>query len=149
MSMGFNCGFEFEKGRQLLNCMHNKASSVAALCGHNPNWSAFAIRSRHTAAIPSIVAEIFDDDPSISRLHYTPPAALRSLGRIFQSVQMRAIFAGVATVWQRCASPINSCQSGADKQFVQVTTACGYDDCIVARSKSAPPTCVDRERLCK
>src|SRR6266480_7963937 len=62
MSMGFNCGFEFEKGRQLLNCMHNKASSVAALCGHNPNWSAFAIRSRHTARIPSSVAEIFDDD---------------------------------------------------------------------------------------
>ena len=42
--------------------MHNKASSVAALCGHNPNWSSFAIRSRHTAAIPSSVAEIFDDD---------------------------------------------------------------------------------------
>jgi hypothetical protein len=46
MPVGFNCGFEFEKGRQLLICMHNKASSVAALCGHNPNWSAFAIHSR-------------------------------------------------------------------------------------------------------
>ncbi len=42
--------------------MHNKASSVAALCGHDPNWSAFAIRTRDTAAIPSRVAEIFDDD---------------------------------------------------------------------------------------
>jgi hypothetical protein len=44
----------------------------------------------------------------------------------------------------------DSCQSGADKQFVQVTTAWGYDDCIVASwSKNFPPTCVDRERLCK
>ena len=60
--VGLNCGFEFEKGRQLLICMHNKASSVAALSGHNPNWSAFAIRSRHRAAIPSSVAEIFEDD---------------------------------------------------------------------------------------
>jgi hypothetical protein len=59
---GFNCGFEFEKGRQLLICMHDKASGVAALCGHNSNWSAFAISSRHRAAIPSNVAEIFDDD---------------------------------------------------------------------------------------
>ena len=62
MSVGLNCGFEFEKGRQLLICMHNKASSVAALCGNNPIWTAFAIRSRHTAAIPSSVAEIFDDN---------------------------------------------------------------------------------------
>ena len=31
MSVVLNCGFEFEKGRQLLICMHNKASSVAAL----------------------------------------------------------------------------------------------------------------------
>jgi hypothetical protein len=63
---------------------------------------------------------------------------------------MREIFAGVPTVWQRCASPINSCQSGADKQFVQVTAAWGYDDCIVASwSKNFPPTCVDREWLCK
>jgi len=35
MPVGFNCGFEFEKGGQLLICFHNKASSVAALCGHN------------------------------------------------------------------------------------------------------------------
>jgi hypothetical protein len=62
MSLGLNCGFEFEKGRQLLICVHNTASSVAALCGRNPNWSAFAIRSRHRAAIPSSIAEIFDDD---------------------------------------------------------------------------------------
>jgi hypothetical protein len=62
MSVRLNCGFEFEKGRQLLICMHNKAPSVLALCGHNPNWSAFAIRCRHTAAIPSSVAKIFEDD---------------------------------------------------------------------------------------
>jgi len=37
MPVGFNCAFEFEKGRQLLICMHNKASSIAPLCGHNPN----------------------------------------------------------------------------------------------------------------
>jgi hypothetical protein len=37
MPGGLNCGFEFEKGRQLLICMHNKASGVAALCGDNPN----------------------------------------------------------------------------------------------------------------
>jgi hypothetical protein len=48
MSVGLNGGFKFEKGRQLLICVHNKASGVAALCGHNPNWLAFAIRSRHT-----------------------------------------------------------------------------------------------------
>ena len=36
ISVGLNCGFEFEKGRQLLICMHNKASGVLALCGHNP-----------------------------------------------------------------------------------------------------------------
>jgi hypothetical protein len=65
MSMGLNCGLEFEKGRQLLICFHNKASSVLALCGHNPNWPAFAIRGRHAAAIPSSVAEIFEDDFSI------------------------------------------------------------------------------------
>ena len=63
-------GFEFEKGRQLLICLHNKASSVAALCGHNPNWSAFAIRSRHTAAIPSSVAKIFEDDLPILHLDF-------------------------------------------------------------------------------
>lgn len=74
MSVGLNCGFEFEKGRQLLICMHNKASSVAALCCHNPNWSAFAIRSRHTTAIPSSLAEIFDDDLPI--LHVMPSVAL-------------------------------------------------------------------------
>ena len=45
MSVGLNCGFEFEKGRQLLICMHNKASSVAALCGHNPKLSALVIRT--------------------------------------------------------------------------------------------------------
>jgi len=61
MPVGLNCEFEFEKGWQLLICFHNKASSVAALCGHNQNWSAFAVRRRHTAAIPSSVAEIFDD----------------------------------------------------------------------------------------
>src|SRR4051812_47671026 len=63
---------------------------------------------------------------------------------------MREIFAGVPPVGQRCASPINSCQSGADKQFVQVTTALGYDDCIVTSwSENHSPTSVDRERLCK
>ncbi len=61
ISVGLNCGFEFKKGNQLLICTHNKASSVAAHCSHNPNWSAFAIGSRHTAAVPSSVAEIFDD----------------------------------------------------------------------------------------
>jgi hypothetical protein len=50
--------------------MYNKASSVVALRGHNPNWSAFAIRSRHTAAVPSIVAEIFDDDFPILHLDF-------------------------------------------------------------------------------
>jgi len=62
MSVGLNCGFEFEKGSQLLICMHNKASSVAVLCADSPNSSAFAIGSRQTAATPSAVAEIFDDD---------------------------------------------------------------------------------------
>ena len=38
MSVGLNCGFKFEKGRQLLICMHNKASSVLALSGHNPKF---------------------------------------------------------------------------------------------------------------
>jgi len=52
-----------------------------------------------------------------------PLAALRGLCLVFRSVQMREIFAGVPTVRQRCGSPINSCQSGADKHFVQVTTA--------------------------
>ena len=46
LSVGSNCGFEFEKGRQLLICFYNKASGVAALCGHNPKLSPFAIRSR-------------------------------------------------------------------------------------------------------
>jgi hypothetical protein len=31
MPVGFNCGFEFEKGRQLLIRMHNKASRVLRL----------------------------------------------------------------------------------------------------------------------
>jgi hypothetical protein len=35
MPVGVNCGFEFEKGMQLLVWFHNKASSVGALCGHN------------------------------------------------------------------------------------------------------------------
>jgi hypothetical protein len=30
MLVGLNCGFEFEKGRQLLVCTHDKTSSVAA-----------------------------------------------------------------------------------------------------------------------
>jgi hypothetical protein len=70
MPVVLNCGFEFEKGRQFLVCFYNKASGVAALCGHNPNWSAFAIRGRHRAAIPSSVAEIFEDDLPI--LHGCP-----------------------------------------------------------------------------
>ena len=41
----FECEFEFEKGRQLLICFHNKASSVAALGGHNPKLSAPVIRT--------------------------------------------------------------------------------------------------------
>jgi hypothetical protein len=36
MPVGLNCGFEFEKGRQLLICMDNKASSVAAVRVNNP-----------------------------------------------------------------------------------------------------------------
>jgi hypothetical protein len=31
MSVSLNCGFEFEKGRQLLVCTYDNASSVAAL----------------------------------------------------------------------------------------------------------------------
>ena len=38
MPVGLDCGFKFEKGRQLLICMHNKASSVLALSGHNPKF---------------------------------------------------------------------------------------------------------------
>ena len=43
---------------------------------------------------------------------------------------MREIFAGVPTVWQRCASAINSCQPGADKQRLmgaatRIQAACG------------------------
>jgi hypothetical protein len=45
ISVGLNRGFEFEKGRQLLICMHNKASSVAALCGDNPKLSPLVIRT--------------------------------------------------------------------------------------------------------
>jgi hypothetical protein len=30
MPVGLNCGFEFEKGRQLLICFHNKASSICS-----------------------------------------------------------------------------------------------------------------------
>jgi hypothetical protein len=41
--------------------MHNKAPSVAALCGHNPNWSAFAIRSRNTAATATGFPESIGD----------------------------------------------------------------------------------------
>src|SRR5262249_49146549 len=57
--------------RQLLICMHNKPSCIAALCGYNPNWSAFAIRSRNTAAIPSSVAEIFEDDLPVLHASYS------------------------------------------------------------------------------
>src|SRR5512132_421226 len=68
-------------------------------------------------------------------------------GIFFRQSRRRGKFLGPRIALQ---NPINSCQSGADKQFVQVTTARGYDDCIVASwSKNAPPTCVDRERLCK
>ena len=35
-----NCGFEFEKRSQLFICVHNKASRVLTLCGHNPKLSA-------------------------------------------------------------------------------------------------------------
>jgi hypothetical protein len=80
MSVDLNCGFEFEKGNQFLICMHNKASSVAALCGYNPNWSAFVIRSRHRAAIPSIVAEIFDDDLLYGGFLLTTLEITRALG---------------------------------------------------------------------
>jgi hypothetical protein len=69
MSVGLDCGFEFEKGRQLLICFHDKASGVLALWGHNPKLSPVAIRSRHRAAIPPRVAEIFDDNFPI--LHAT------------------------------------------------------------------------------
>ena len=62
MSVGLNCGFEFEKGRQLFICMHNKASSVAALCGHNPNWSAFAMGACDAAREPSGLREIVSDE---------------------------------------------------------------------------------------
>src|SRR5438477_10834371 len=63
---------------------------------------------------------------------------------------MREIVAEVTIVRQRCASPINSCQSGTDRQFIQVTTARRYDDCVVASwYKNAPPAWVDRERLGK
>jgi hypothetical protein len=68
MSVGLNCGFEFEKGRHLLICMNNKASSVAALCGHNPNWSAFAIGGHNRAAIPSGVAIDADTIPKIANV---------------------------------------------------------------------------------
>jgi hypothetical protein len=65
-------------------------------------------------------------------------------------MRMPQVCPRIPTIRQRCASPINSCQPRADKHFVQVTTAWGYDDCIVASwSKNLPPTCVDRERLCK
>ena len=88
--------------------------------------------------------------PKASWLHHTPPAALRGLCLIFESVKMREIFAGVPTVRQRCASPVNSCQPGIDKQSVQVTTAAGCDDCIVASwSKNSPPTRANREWLCE
>ena len=43
MPVGVNCGFEFEKGMQLLVCFHNKASGVAALYGHNLKLSALVI----------------------------------------------------------------------------------------------------------
>jgi hypothetical protein len=45
MPVGLNCGFEFEKRRQLLICMRNKASNIAALCGDNPKLSPVAIRT--------------------------------------------------------------------------------------------------------
>jgi hypothetical protein len=39
MSVGLNCGFEFEKGRQLLICMHNKASSACRRAATLPGQS--------------------------------------------------------------------------------------------------------------
>jgi len=35
----FNCRFQLQKRRQLFIRMHNKASSVLALCGGNPKLS--------------------------------------------------------------------------------------------------------------
>jgi hypothetical protein len=88
-------------------------------------------------AIQLLRVESEFDQRYISRLHHTPPAALRSLCLIFQGVQMREIFAGIPTVWQRCASPINSCQSRADKQFVQVIGTSPFLTPSHAREKAA------------
>jgi hypothetical protein len=49
MPVGFNCGFEFEKGRQLLIGVHDKTSGIATLCSHNPKLSAL-LRQDETGA---------------------------------------------------------------------------------------------------
>jgi hypothetical protein len=47
---------------QLFIGTHDEASSVAALCGHNPYWSAYGICGSHTAGIPIRHADVFDDN---------------------------------------------------------------------------------------
>jgi hypothetical protein len=105
MPVGLNCGFEFEKGRQLSICLHNKASSVAALCGHNPNWSAFAIRSRHTAAIPSSVAEIFDDDfPVLHVIRFCLLCLRHGNGKVIRTAAMTREAFAIAAIAFVCGT---------------------------------------------
>src|SRR5207247_1226028 len=66
---------------------------------------------------------------------------------------MRQVCLRIATVWQRCSCSVNSRESIADKQLVQVVTVCRDNDCIVSPVRAAtectPPACVDGEWFCK
>jgi hypothetical protein len=75
MSGGFNCGFEFEKGRQLLICMHNKASSLRSaamtqLVGPLPSGKLALTGFVYVARFPS--APLIDSRPRSSTLSRFP-----------------------------------------------------------------------------
>src|SRR6266403_4050231 len=83
-------------------------------------------------------------------MDFAPCTPLRCPCFVLQLIQMRQVCQRVAAIRQRCSRAVDSRKPRVHKQFVQVTTACGYDDCIVASwSENASPTCVDRKRLCK
>src|SRR6266403_2023671 len=83
-------------------------------------------------------------------MDFAPCTPLRCPCFVLQLKQMRQVCQRVAAIRQRCSRAVDSRKPRVHKQFVQVTTAPGYDDCIVASwSENAPPTCVDRERFCK
>ena len=86
-------------------------------------------------------------------MHFAPCTPLRCPRFVLQLMQMRQVCPRIATIRQRCSRPVNSRQSIAHKQLVQVVTVCRDNDCVVSPNRAAsertPPARVGREWFCK